>query len=274
MPKVPLTPELDAVVRFDGAGIRLPKIKRRKRGQSNSRLRRIAGDVARDEVWFVRDATFSVQAGQALAVIGHLGSGRDEILRLAAGTLVCDEGTVRRSVPIIPMVGLGGALSGGYTVRQNIYLLGGLLGMTPRQVADRLPGIVERADVAKILDKFLGDSSRLVRGRIAWSIAMATDAPAYAISQALTVGQPAFQQQCWELIEGRHAAGTTFLVVSDKPSELRRFCERAIVLDAGRVVADTTVDEALEILRQIPPPKDQVHFVIDEDDDDDDEDLI
>ncbi len=271
MPKVTITPGLDAVLQFDGAGVRLPKVKRRKVGSSRNRLKRMRGDVARDDVWFVRDATFSVQPGEALAVVGHIGSGRDELLRLAAGTLLPDEGTVQRSVPVVPMVGLGGALNGAYTVRQNIYLLGGLLGMTQAEIVERLPTIVERADVAKILDKFLGDSSRLMRGRLAWSIAMATQSPAYAISQALTVGQPAFQQQCWEIIEERHAAGITFLAVSDKPSELKRFCDRAILMNEGRILADTTVENALELLREIPPPKDQVHFVIDDDDDDEDD---
>ena len=274
MPHVPLTPDLGAVVSFEGAGVRLPKLNRRKVGRSRNRLKRIRGDVARDEVWFVRDATFSLQPGEALAIVGHLNSGRDQLLRLAAGTLIADEGTVRRSVPIVPLVGLGGALGGGYTVRQNIYLLGSLLGMTQAEIVERLPGIVERADVGKILDKFLGDSSRLVRGRIAWSIAMATQAPAFAISQALTVGQPSFQQQCWEIVEERHAAGVSFLVVSDKPSELKRFCDRAILIDEGRVLADTTVEDALDRLKDIPPPKDQVHFVIDDDDDDDDAELI
>lgn len=274
MPTVPITPGLGPAVRFDGVGIRLPQIKRRRVGRSHNRLKRIAGDVSRDEVWFVRDATFAVQPGEALAIVGHLGSGRDELLRLAAGTLIPDEGTVHRSMPIVPIVGLGGALSGGYTVRQNIYLLGGLLGMTPAQIGERLPGIVERASVEKILDKFLGDSSRLVRGRLAWSIAMATEAPAFAISQALTVGQRAFQEQCWEVVEERHAAGVTFLVVSDKPSELKRFCDRAILIHDGRILADTTVTDALDRLREIPPPKDQVHFVIDEDDDDDDDEMV
>lgn len=274
MPKIAITPGLDAALQFDGVGVRLPKVKRRKVGQSHNRLKRIRGDVARDEVWFVRDATFDVRPGEALAIVGHLGSGRDELLRLAAGTLLPDEGTVRRSTLVVPMIGLGGALNGGFTVRQNIHLLGGLLGMTQREIVDRLPTIVERADVAKVLDKFLGDSSRLMRGRLAWSIAMATQAQAFAISQALTVGQPAFQQQCWEIIEERHAAGVTFLAVSDKPSELKRFCDRAILIDKGRILADTSVEHALELLREIPPPKDQVHFVIDDDDEDDDEDLI
>jgi ABC-2 type transport system ATP-binding protein len=269
-----VTPSLPSIVEFQDAGVTLPKVRRRPRGSHGNRLRRFAGEVSRDEVWYLREATLAVAPGEALAIVGHRGSGREELLRLAAGTLMPDEGTVRRRVPVVPVMNLGGALSGGYTVRQNIYLLGGLLGMLPDQIQERLPEITERASVAKILDKFLGDSSRMVRGRLAWAIAMATDAQAFAIAGALVVGQPDFQKECWTLVEERRDRGVTFMVASDKPSELRRFCSRAILLDAGRIVLDTTVDEALEELRKIPPPKDQVHFVLDVDDDDDDEDLV
>jgi ABC-2 type transport system ATP-binding protein len=268
-----LTPDLESIVEFTDVGVRLPRMQRR-RGQGRKKIRRIAGEVSRDEVWVLRNASFSVRPGEALALVGYPGSGRDQALRLAAGTLMPDEGVVRRRVPIVPIIGLGGALSRSATVRQNIYLLGGLLGMLPSEMAERLPAIVERAGVQKILDKFMGEASRSVRGRLVWTVAMSTDAAAYAISGGLVVGQPSFQRECWDLIEERKAAGITFMVVSDKPSELLRFCDRALLLDGGTVVAQTTVEDALERLKDIKPPKDHVHFVPEEDDDSDDEDLV
>lgn len=274
MARIRLTPDLGAAVDFDKAGVRLPRRKRRGGSGSRHKIRRIAGEVARDEVWFLRDATFSVPVGEALAVVGYHDSGREEVLRLAAGTLMPDEGLVRRSIPFVPMIGMGGALERKYTVRQNIYLVGGLLGMLPDEVGERLPAIVERAGVQKILDKYLADASRVVRGRLLWSIAMATGAPGFAISRAIVVGQPQFQAECWAVVEEMKAEGITFLLTSEKPSHLTRFCDRAILLDQGQIIAQTSVDEAVAILRTMPPPKDQVHFVIDDDDDDDDEDLV
>lgn len=274
MARIRITPDLDSAVTFTGAGVRLPRRQRRGGARRKQRMRRFAGEVSRDEVWFLREASFSVAPGEALAVVGHQGSGREQVLRLAAGTLEPDEGTVQRSMQVIPVIGLGGALERRYTVRQNIYLVGGLLGMLPDEVGERLPDIVERAGVQKILDKYLGDSSRVVRGRLVWSIAMATGARAFAMSQALIVGQPPFQKECWDIVEAMKADGVTFLVTSEKPSHLLRFCDRAILLDGGRIIADTTVPDAIERLKQIKPPKDQVHFVIDDDDDDDDVDLV
>lgn len=274
MARIRIDPDLGTGLRFEGAGVRLPKRTRRGGSKKRNKLRRIAGEVSRDEVWFLRDATFDVPVGQSLAVVGYEGSGRAEVLRLAAGTLMPDEGTVQRSMKVVPMIGMGGALERKYTVRQNIYLIGGLLGMLPHEVADRLPWIVERADVGKILDKYLGDASRAVRARLLWAIAMATRAPAFAISGALVVGQPQFQRECWAYVEELKAEGVTFLVVSEKPSHLVRFCDRGILLDGGTIIADTTAEEAVEILKTLEPPKDKVHFVIDDDDDDEDEDEL
>ena len=275
MARIRISPDLAAAVQFTGAGVRLPRLQRRGGKRRKQRIRRFAGEVTRDEVWFLRDATFSVAPGESLAVVGHQGSGRDQVLRLAAGTLMPDEGTVERSLSLVPIIGLGGALHGNYTVRQNIYLIGGLLGMLPAEVEERLPAIVETAGVQKILDKYLSNSSRLVRGRLLWSIAMATQSRAFAISQALIVGQPAFQKECWDIVEAMKADGVTFLVTSEKPSQLLRFCDRAILLDGGQILADTSVEDAIERLKLIKPPKDQVHFVIDDgDNDEDDPDLL
>jgi ABC-2 type transport system ATP-binding protein len=272
--RIKVSPDLDVAVRFDGAGIRLPRRQRRAGARRRQRLRRIAGEVARDEVWFLRDASFSVERGQALALVGHQGSGHDQVLRLAAGTLMPDEGAVERGLMFVPIIGLGAALHRSYTVRQNIYLIGGLLGMLPDQVGEKLPEIVEMAGVAKILDKFLGDTNRVVRGRLVWSIAMATGAAGFAINGALIVGQPAFQKQCWTIVEELKAEGVTFLVTSDRASHLSRFCDRALLLDSGTITLDGTVEEALEGLKLIKPPKDQVHFVVEDDDDFDDDEMV
>ena len=88
MARLRLTPDLGAMVRFDDAGVRLPKRQRRGGGGRRQRLRRFAGEVRREEVWEIRHASFEVAEGESLAVVGHVGSGREELLRLAAGTLL------------------------------------------------------------------------------------------------------------------------------------------------------------------------------------------
>jgi ABC-2 type transport system ATP-binding protein len=256
-----LTPDLGAMLAFDEAGVRMPRRRRRKGDGRRQRLRRIAGEVKRDEIWRLRHATFEVPEGEALAIVGGRGSGREALLRLAAGTLVPDEGTVRRRMPVVPMIEVARALGRGYTVRQNIYIVGGLLGMTPDEVAEKLGWIVSFSGVEGILDKYLGSAPAVLRQRLAWTIAMATDARVYAIEQVLIVGERDFRQKCWTHVDRMREDGVTFLLASDSPKQFRRFCDRALLLDAGQVVGEFEVPEAIARFREIrrgdQPPTDE-----------------
>ncbi len=251
MARMRLTPRLDAMLEFDDAGIRMPRRRRRKGDGRRQRLRRIAGEVKRDEVWRLRHASLSVVEGESLAIVGGKGSGREALLRLAAGTLVPDEGTVRRRVPFVPMIELARTLMRTYTVRQNIYLVGAHVGMTPDEVTEKLPWIVSFAGVEGILDKYLGTTPPIIRQKLAWSIAMATEARAYAIEQVLVVGDREFRQRCWTQVDRLREDGATFLLASDSQKQFRRFCDRAVLLDGGTIVAETTVPDAIAQWRML-----------------------
>ncbi len=250
MARLSLTPDLGAIVEFTDAGVRMPRRRRRRGDGRRQRLRRIAGEVRRDEVWRLRNATFAVAEGESVALVGGRGAGQEALIRLAAGTLIPDEGRVRRRVEVVPMIDVARSLARTYTVRQNIYLIGGLLGMTPEEVSEKLGGIVAFAGVDGILDKYLGTAPPIVRQRLAWSIATSTDARAYAINQILVVGERDFRQQCWTRMDRMREDGVTFLLASDSPKQFRRFCDRALYLDAGTVAAETTVPDALAMLRE------------------------
>ena len=251
MARLSLNPKLSSLLAFDDAGVRLPRRRRRKGDGRRQRLRRMAGEVQRDEVWRLRHATFAIAEGESVAIVGGKGSGREALLRLASGTLIPDEGRVRRRVPVVPMIELARALQRRYTVRQNVYIVGADVGMTPDEVTEKLGSIVSFAGVEGMLDKYLGTAPAVVRQRLAWSIAMATDARAYAIEQVLIVGERDFRQKCWTHVDRKREDGVTFLLASDSQKQFRRFCDRAILLEAGSVVADTSVREAIARLREI-----------------------
>jgi ABC-2 type transport system ATP-binding protein len=272
--RVRITPDLASIVSFEHAGVRLPVRMRRRGAGRRQQLRRMAGEVTREEVWNLRDASFTLAEGEALAIVGHRESGRDPLLRLAAGTLVPDEGTVQRRVPVVPVIGVGRALGRNYTVRQNIYLVGGLLGMTPEMVAERLPQIIKDAGLDGMVDKYLGDTPGRVRGPLAWTIAMATEGRAFAISEAMVVGDPAYQERCWKIIEAKRADGVSFLVTSEREAHLLRFCERALLLDEDRIIDDTTVESALEQLHHLKRHEHAAGLAQEELADEDDDELL
>jgi ABC-2 type transport system ATP-binding protein len=269
-----LTPDLDSVIEFEAAGLFLPVRERRKGGGRRQRLRRIAGETTQDQVWQIRHATFTVGEGEAVAIVGYPESGRDYLLRMAAGTLIADEGVVRRRVPVVGMIGVARALNRNYTVRQNVHLVCGLLGMTQEEVIPKVPEIVAFAELEKQTDKYLGSTPLGVRIKLSWAISMATQARAFAVSQVLAVGDPITREDCWREVERRKADGVSFLVTSDRPSDLLRFCDRAILVDKDEVVGEMPVEEALTRLKTFKRPKAVKQFVDDESSDDADDEFL
>lgn len=238
-----------SIVMLDDAGIKMPRKRRRKGGGRRQRFRRLAGEMQRDEVWRVRHLTANVEPGQSIALVGLRGAGQQALLRLAAGTLRPDEGRVTRSTTVIPMIEVARAMSRTLSLRQNIYLIAGLYGMSNDEVQEKLGNIVEFAGVGAVLDRYLQNVPFVVRQRLAWSTAMAMNARAYAIDQILVVGERDFRQACWSRIDQMREDGVTFIVNSDSSKQYTRFCDRAWYLVDGMLVADTDVADALAQLR-------------------------
>ena len=241
---------MESLLEFSHVSLTMSQTKRRSGAGKSKRLRRFAGETKRRVIPVVNDLSFSVQAGQSIALVGGRSLARTALLRLAAGTLIPDSGKVTRLEPIVPMIGIARALGRGYTVRQNIYLVGGLLGLTPDQVEQRIPQITEFADLKSILDRHLGAAPASTRQKLAWSIAMSLDARFYAIDQTLVVGERDFRQKCWTHVDQLREQGATFIISADNSKVYRRFCDRALYFSQGKLEADTTVAEALALVRK------------------------
>ena len=236
---------------FTGVGLNIRKERRRQGGGRRHRLRRLAGEQSRTSSWVLRGVSTRIEAGESVAVMGLKNSGRTEFVRLAAGTLIPDEGSILRRQSILPMIDLRRAFEREFTIRQNIYLLGGLLGMTPKEVEGAVPEIVETAEVNSNIDRYMGGVSAITRQKLAWAIAMATKANAFAIDEMLVVGDPQFQAKCIAQVHRLKADGATFLVATDVPRKFEGFFERAIVLHNGTVLLDGAFADGLAVLREL-----------------------
>lgn len=249
MARFRIDPNLQAAVAFDTAGLWMPRASRRQGQGTRHRLRRLAGETRRERVRVLDDISLVIEPGQSVAILADAGAGCAELLRLAAGTLIPDEGQVRRRSAVVPMLDDSRCLDPSYTVRQNIYVVGALLGMPPDVVASRLKWIVDFTGANGMLDGYLRDTPRILRQRLVWATTMATEAAIFAIEESVVVGKEDAEERCWAHVEALRAAGTTFLVTSSDAEVLTRFCDRAIVLRDGRIAADTTVEQALTMVR-------------------------
>ena len=253
MARIHLTPDLGHPVMFEEVSLSTSRTRRRSGSGRRHQLRRLAGEASRQQIPLFEQLSVTVEEGEQVAIIGRKASdGGVEFLRLAAGTLIPDAGRVRRRDIVVPIIDNSNMLNANMTVRQNIYQAAAFLGVAPDDVGPRLDWIVEFGGMAKRLDSYLKDAPKNLRQRIIWTVSFATEATCFAVENALVIGDEEFEAKCWDHVEHLKASGVTFLVVDDKHQRLERFCTRALLFDQGRLVADTTVGEALTRLRVTP----------------------
>jgi ABC-2 type transport system ATP-binding protein len=237
------------VLEFSHVSLTMPRTKRRQGSGRKNRLRRLAGETSRTMVRVLQDVSFTVNRGESVGIISSKPIARTSLIRLAAATLIPDSGSVTRAERVVPMIAIGRVMGPAFTIRQNAYLVGGLLGMSPEELTEKLPSIIEFAELGNHLDRHLRGAPQGARQRLAWSIAMAVDADVYAIDQTLVVGELEFRQKCWSAVDTLRENGATFLVSAHGAKEYRRFCDRGLYFDQGVLIADTTVPQALALAR-------------------------
>lgn len=248
MARLRLTKDLPSAIAFADVGIRLPRARKRN---VNSRLRRFAGEARPEQVWRLRNISFTVAPGQAVAVIGRRNAGREALLRLAAGTLIPDEGRVQRRELVVPMIDVAGALAPNMTVRQNIYVIGGLLGDTPAVMGDRVKDIARLAGLQGQVDRTLAPLSARQRNRLAWAIGISAQEKVFAIDSGHLEDDPEYAHVVKEHLSGMRASGVTFLIATERPEMLLDSWDRGLVLTGGSIIADTSVDEAVALFGEI-----------------------
>jgi ABC-type polysaccharide/polyol phosphate transport system ATPase subunit len=249
MARIHLSPNLAHAVEFEDVRLQMPRTRRRKGGGRGDRLRRLARETSKVRQDVFSGLSLAVEPGEAVAVIARdRRADTVEFLRLAAGTLIPDHGHVHRRDTVVPILRRAGLLNAKLTVRQNIFVIGILLGMSPEGINERLNWIVETAGLTKALDGYARACPPELRRRIVWTVSMATHARAFATQGSLIVGDESFRETGWAHVEGLKAEGVTFLVAGQNARVMERFCTRAVVIGDGAIVLDGTVAEALALV--------------------------
>jgi lipopolysaccharide transport system ATP-binding protein len=197
--------------------------------------------------WTLSDVDFQIPAGQAVALIGLNGAGKSTLLKLIAGITRPTTGTVQTSGRVAALLELGLGFHPDFTGRQNVLMAGQLAGLAPGRIAALMPAIAAFADIGDYLEQPVRVYSSGMQMRLAFSVATAVRPDILIVDEALAVGDVFFQQKCYERIRAFCAAGTTLLFVSHARESIYALCERAILLDRGRVAWDGSPREAIDL---------------------------
>lgn len=237
------------VISVDGLGVRF----RRNRGARRSFKDLFSSRQRRtrpDDFWPLRNVTFHVQPGEAIGVVGRNGQGKSTLLKLVAGVLLPDEGTVTVTDGVAPLIEITGGFVDDLTVRDNVYLTAGLHGMSRAQIDDRFDEIIDFAEIGDFVDTPYKHLSSGMKVRIAFSVIAQLEEPVLLVDEVLAVGDRGFREKCYRRIEELLAGGRTLFFVSHNEKDLRRFCERGLYLDKGRLVLDGPIGDVLDLYNQ------------------------
>lgn len=185
--------------------------------------------------WVLRDISFRIQPGEAVGIIGINGAGKSTLLKMITGTTQPTEGTVSVTGRIAALLELGMGFHPDFTGRQNAIMAGQLLGYTMDDMARLMPDIEAFAEIGDYIDQPVRVYSSGMQVRLAFSVATAQRPSILIVDEALSVGDSYFQHKSFDRIRSYSREGTTLLIVSHDRGAVQGICDRAILLNAGRV---------------------------------------
>ena len=207
------------------------------------------------EYWPLRHVSFSIAPGEAVGVIGSNGTGKSTLLRLLAGVYIPDEGYVVRRGKVAPLIALSAGFSGDLTGRENVQLVASLHGMSKQTLRAKFDEIVAFAEIADHIDTPVRHYSSGMKVRLGFSVISQLEHPILLVDEALAVGDKRFRKKCYKTIRRLLSEGRTLVLVSHSEKDLTKFCTRGLYLNAGELVVDGNVEDALAAYQQVEDAK-------------------
>ncbi|SCG62700.1 ABC transporter ATP-binding protein [Micromonospora halophytica] len=243
------------IIEAEGLGIRFVRNRRRQLRLRELFIHRGGRGAAAGQFWPLRDVSFTVEPGDTLGVIGRNGTGKSTLLRLIAGVLIPDEGRIRVSGDVAPLLELSAGFSNDLTGRENLYLVGGLHGLSSAYLKRHFDDIVSFAgeQVERAIDTSVRHYSSGMKVRLGFAIISHLPHPILLMDEVTAVGDAEFRRKCYSTIDRLLAEGRTLVLVSHNEKDLTRFCRRGLYLDGGRLTVDGTVAEALDAYHAAVP---------------------
>jgi ABC-type polysaccharide/polyol phosphate transport system ATPase subunit len=186
----------------------------------------------------LRDVSFALSAGESLGLMGRNGSGKSTLLKIASGIYAADEGRVRAHAAITPILELGIGWNPDLDAIDNIELLGTVMGMTLRELRGATDRILEFAGLERFARLELRHYSSGMAARLAYAVAFHAVRDVLLLDEIFAVGDAEFKLRCHQRYRELHASGRALLLVSHDPKAVAQFCDRALLLEQGRIVLE------------------------------------
>ncbi|WP_029503141.1 ABC transporter ATP-binding protein [Lachnoclostridium phytofermentans] len=190
-----------------------------------------------NEFWALKEVSFQVKKGQRVGILGLNGAGKSTLLKVIAGVLKATEGSVTKNGNIVPLLELGAGFDKEYTGAENIYLYGAVLGYSKSFIKEKYNEIVEFSELGDFINVPLKNYSSGMKARLGFSIATVVEPEILILDEVLSVGDAKFRKKSEKKIKDMFDKKITVLFVSHSLAQVRSLCDRAIIIEKGRLVA-------------------------------------
>ena len=211
-------------------------------------IKKIKGEKIRfNEFWALKNINFELNKGDRLGILGLNGAGKSTLLKIIAGVYKPTTGKVTRHGHIAPMIELGAGFDPNYTGKENIFLYGSVLGFSREFLESKYEEILEFSELGDFIDVPIKNYSSGMRARLGFSIATVVEPEILILDEVLSVGDAKFRKKCEKKMQGMFDHGVTVLFVSHSLEQVKRLCNKAILLEHGELIAQGDIQEVAAI---------------------------
>ena len=193
----------------------------------------------------VRDVSFKLFPGEALAVLGRNGAGKSTLLQIITGLLTPDQGAVSLPKRVIGLLELGSGFNPDFTGRENIWVNAAIIGLTREEIASKMQDIIDFAEIGDYIDQPVRTYSSGMFLRLAFGVATSASPDLLLVDEVLAVGDIFFRQKCYDRLRAMRSNGTAIVLVTHALSDAAEFCDRGVVLSEGRMAFSGNAVEAV-----------------------------
>lgn len=204
-------------------------------------------EILFNEFLALNDVTFQVNKGDRLGILGLNGAGKSTLLKVIAGVQKPSEGSVKVKGRIVPLLELGAGFDKEYTGAENIYLYGTVLGYSKEFIREKYDEIVEFSELGKFIDVPVKNYSSGMKSRLGFAIATVVQPDVLILDEVLAVGDAKFRKKCEAKIQSMFDSGVTVLFVSHSLPQVKRICNKGIILEHGQLIAKGDIEDIATI---------------------------
>ena len=237
----------DTIIKVENVGMEFNLSQEKVDNLKEYVIKLIKRELMFQPFWALKDVSFEVEKGDRLGLVGMNGAGKSTLLKLISGVMKPTEGSIEVKGRISPLLELGAGFDPDYTGRENIFLNGALLGYTKNFIESKFDEIVEFSELEEFLDVPIKNYSSGMRARLGFSIATSVKPEILILDEVLSVGDIKFQEKSREKMESLMDSEVTLLFVSHSVEQVKSFCNKAIWLQHGKLMAKGSVDEVCEL---------------------------